>query len=67
VFLHAPNILLDERGPMPQGFEMLYDIVVPTVAGGVVGLIEGVHSSLPLAWLLGMVGGRRAERARPQP
>jgi hypothetical protein len=63
VFLHVSNILLDETGPMPQGFKILYDIAIPTVAGGVLGSIEGMHSSLPLAWLLGMFGDRMTERA----
>ena len=49
VMLHASNILLDERGPMPQGFEILYDIAIPTVAGGILGSTEGVYLGLPLA------------------
>ena len=63
VFLHVSNILLDETGPMPQGFTILYDIASPTVAGGILGSTEGVHSSLPLAWLLGMFGDRTTGRA----
>ena len=66
VFLHVSNIPLDERGPMLQGFEIPYDIANPTVAGGILGSIEGVHLSLPLAWLLGMFGNRAAERTRSQ-
>jgi hypothetical protein len=49
VFLHASTVLLDEREPMPQGLEILYDIAIPTVAGGILGSIEGVRFSLPLA------------------
>ncbi|HEV2743762.1 MAG TPA: hypothetical protein VGV91_11435 [Rubrobacter sp.] len=62
VFLHASNILLDYREPMPQGFEILYDVAIPTVAGGILGSIEGAHLGLPLAWLLGMFGDRTAAR-----
>ncbi len=62
VFLHASDILLDYREPMPQGLEILYDIAIPTVAGGILGSIEGVHFGLPLAWLLGMFGDRMAAR-----
>jgi hypothetical protein len=62
VFLHASNILLDYREPMPQGLEILYDIAILTVAGGILGSIEGVHFGLPLAWLLGMFGDRMATR-----
>ena len=64
VFLHASNILLDYREPMPQGFEILYDVAIPTLAGGILGSIEGVHFGLPLAWLLGMFGDRTAARTR---
>ena len=63
VFLHVSNIPLDERGPMLQGFEIPYDIANPTVAGGILGFIEGVRLSLPLARLLGMFGDRTTERA----
>ena len=66
VMLRASDILFDEREPMPQGLEVLYHIALPAVAGGIVGLIEGVYLGLPLAWLLGMFGGRTAEWARPQ-
>ncbi len=62
VFLHASNILLDYREPMPQGFEILYDIAIPAVAGGILGSIGGTHFGLPLAWLLGMFGDRMAAR-----
>ncbi len=62
VFLHASNILLDYREPMPQGFEILYDIAIPAVAGGIPGSIGGTHFGLPLAWLLGMFGDRTAAR-----
>jgi hypothetical protein len=66
VLLHGSLILLDEREPTPQGLEILYDIALPAVAGGIVGLIEGVYLGLPLAWLLGIFGGQTAERTRPQ-
>ena len=56
VFLQASNILLDYREPMPQGLEILYDIAIPVVAGGILGSIEGVHLGLPLTWPLGMFG-----------
>ncbi len=62
VFLHASNTLLDYREPMAQGFEILYDIAIPTLAGSILGSIEGAHFGLPLAWLLGMFGDRRAAR-----
>ena len=61
-FLYASNSLLDYREPMPKGFEVLYDVVIPTVAGGILGFIEGVHFGLPLAWLLGIFGNRMAAR-----
>jgi hypothetical protein len=48
---------------MPQGFKIPYDIAIPTVAGGILGSIEGVHLSLPLVWLLGMFGDRTTGRA----
>ena len=60
------NQLSRWREPTPQGLEVLYHIALPAVAGGIVGLIEGVYLGLPLAWLLGMFGGRTAEWARPQ-
>jgi hypothetical protein len=63
VLLRASDILFDEREPMPQGLEILYDIALPAVAGGIVGLIEGVYLAFPLSWLLGMFGDRTAERA----
>jgi hypothetical protein len=66
VFPHASTVLLDEREPMPQGLEILYDIAIPTVAGGILRSIEGVHFSLPLAWLLGIFGDRTAARTRSQ-
>ena len=62
VMLHTSDILFDEREPTPQGLEVLYHIALPAVAGGIVGLIEGVYLGLPLAWLLGMFGGRTAAR-----
>ena len=65
VMLHASVILFDEREPTPQGLEGLYPIGLPAVAGGIVGLIEGVYLGLPLAWLLGMFGDRTAGGARP--
>jgi len=58
------TVLLDEREPMPQGMEILYDTAIPTVAGGILGSIEGVAISLPLAWLLGIFGDRTAARTR---
>jgi hypothetical protein len=64
VFLHTSVVLLDERQPMPQGFEILYDIAFPAVAGGILGSIEGIHFGLPLAWLLGMFGDRTASQTR---
>jgi len=64
VLLHASIILIDEREPMPRGLEILYDIALPAVAGGIVGLIEGVYLSLPLAWLLGMFGDQTTVRTR---
>ena len=66
VMLHASVILFDGREPMPQGLEVLYHIALPAVAGGIVGLIEGVYLGFPLAWLLGMFADRTAGRARPQ-
>ncbi len=62
VFLHASNILLDYREPIPQGFEILYDIAIPAVAGGILGSIGRPHFGLPLAWLLGLFGDRLAAR-----
>jgi hypothetical protein len=44
--------------------EILYDTAIPTVAGGILGSIEGVAISLPLAWLLGIFGDRTAARTR---
>ncbi len=64
VFLHASIILFDEREPMPQGLEILYDIAFPALAGGVLGSIEGVYLSFPLAWLLGMFGDQTTVRTR---
>ncbi len=64
ILLHASIILIDEREPMPRGLEILYDIALPAVAGGIVGLIEGVYLSLPLAWLLGMFGDQTTVRTR---
>ena len=66
VMLRASDILFDEREPTPQGLEVLYHIALPAVAGGIVGLIEGVYLGLPLAWSLGMFGDRTAEGARIQ-
>ena len=67
VFLHASNILLDYREPIPQGSEILYDIAIPAVAGGILGSIEGVHFGLPLAWLLGMFEDRTVPQEGSQP
>ena len=67
VFLHTSIVLIDEREPMPQGLKILYDTAFPAVAGGLLGFIEGVHLSLPLAWLLGIFGDRTAGRTRSRP
>ncbi len=62
VFLHFSTILLDERVPTPQGLEVLFHIALPTLAGGILGISEGVYLALPLAWLLGLFGSRTAGR-----
>jgi hypothetical protein len=62
VLLFDSITLLDERQPTPQGSAILFYLASPSVAGGILGIFEGVCLGLPLAWLLGLSGNRAAAR-----